>query len=84
MVPWEPGIPLYEDPDIRYDRGERDLQYAREMWELIEEPWEIVDDPDDLWMHESRASRWWGGQTSHTWSWQAPIVKRRVKSGKRR
>lgn len=84
MTPWEPGIPLYEDPDIRYDRDQNDVQYAREMFEYINDLQYATNDLDDMWAFEARAYRWWAGQTQHTWSWQAPIAKRRVKPVKRR
>jgi hypothetical protein len=84
MTRWEPGIPLYSDPDVRYDGGERDIQYAREMFEYVNDLEFVNNDPDGMWAFDSRAYRWWAGQTQHTWSWQAPIAKRRVKSVRRR
>jgi len=81
---WAPGVPLYLDPDVREDRGEEDVQYAREMWEVIEEPWENGLDPDDeLWACDSRSFRWEPSGEAPTWPWQAPIAKRRTKPGKR-
>jgi hypothetical protein len=83
LTTWQPGIPLYRDPDTREEQECDGVQTIRPIWELVDDLiYERAGLPDE-WMRMDSAYHWWPGCDEPWFGWQT-VARRQLTTAQRR